>query len=753
LFVFPRRGARREEGPPNEGRKKRARARSKNNPTKKNNETKQDGALSDAELNTFQFLCFGQPLTPDELGSVRAMVAERMADGLGEGGLLFPGFMYLHTLFLTRGRLESTWAVLRMFGYDGRLHISRAALARLPGLPGGEAPATEGGAGAGAGVVAGGSQHCLELSSLAAAYLGHVFDVYESSRTGVLSPADLEHMFNRAPVPAYKLRAWSGALVAGPPASSAAGAASSAAAGLAAVSASVAAAADSGAAAAVSGGKDDDDGKQQQQQKDSAGGNSSSNNNEQEGGENETEGAGLTREAFLARWRAFALADPRAALEQMMYLGMGGRAGEGAAELFDVRPRRRASRHLAQKGGGGGGAAGATTSSGAAAAGATATATTGAGGLASRSVVHCGVFGGLGAGKGGLVKALAGRGPRAAPRGGPLSSVGAVGGGCAAAPVADGSAAVVAAADGGGDKQAAAAPPSVPPPADLSSTTTTTERTLLLSEASSATPAAPYAAALAGTAATGLAAAAAAATDAAPTAPAATLAAAAAATTTAALQIPSLCGLDVSRLDVGLIAYDAGDLSSMRHAVGLAAALAQCPGAEGLPLLLVAAKADDDDEEGEGGNAAARASPSAAAARAAVAAEARAAAAALGLPAPLSVSALRDTVLLEAVGGEGEQRQVSVAAATTAAAPDGSGARLLPLWAAVVDAALARPERHQADTPLRRARRAALRRAGMYAGAAVLAGATAFVGWRLYASSSASAERQQQQQPRGEARR
>jgi Ras family protein T1 len=76
----------------------------------------QDGALNDDELNTFQFLCFGQPLTPDELASVRQMVAERMADGLNDAGLLFPGFMYLHTLFLTRGRLESTWTVLRLFG-------------------------------------------------------------------------------------------------------------------------------------------------------------------------------------------------------------------------------------------------------------------------------------------------------------------------------------------------------------------------------------------------------------------------------------------------------------------------------------------------------------------------------------------------------------------------------------------------------------------------------------------------------------
>lgn len=34
-------------------------------------------------------------------------------------GLMFPGFMYLHTLFLTRGRLESTWTVLKTFGERG----------------------------------------------------------------------------------------------------------------------------------------------------------------------------------------------------------------------------------------------------------------------------------------------------------------------------------------------------------------------------------------------------------------------------------------------------------------------------------------------------------------------------------------------------------------------------------------------------------------------------------------------------------
>jgi hypothetical protein len=47
------------------------------------NQTK-DGALSDDELNGFQCLCFGQPLTAEELGSVKAMVAERMPEGISD---------------------------------------------------------------------------------------------------------------------------------------------------------------------------------------------------------------------------------------------------------------------------------------------------------------------------------------------------------------------------------------------------------------------------------------------------------------------------------------------------------------------------------------------------------------------------------------------------------------------------------------------------------------------------------------------
>lgn len=46
----------------------------------------------------------------------------------------------------------------------------------------------------------------LELSPAALSYLQHTFDVYDSSQSGLLSASDMEHMFNRAPVPIYQVR-------------------------------------------------------------------------------------------------------------------------------------------------------------------------------------------------------------------------------------------------------------------------------------------------------------------------------------------------------------------------------------------------------------------------------------------------------------------------------------------------------------------------------------------------------------------
>jgi len=34
-----------------------------------------------------------------------------------------PGFVFLNVLFIQRGRLETTWTVLRKFGYDDDLEL------------------------------------------------------------------------------------------------------------------------------------------------------------------------------------------------------------------------------------------------------------------------------------------------------------------------------------------------------------------------------------------------------------------------------------------------------------------------------------------------------------------------------------------------------------------------------------------------------------------------------------------------------
>ena len=44
--------------------------------------------------------------------------------GVSATGLTLQGFLFLHALFIERGRLETTWAVLRKFGYSDELRIS-----------------------------------------------------------------------------------------------------------------------------------------------------------------------------------------------------------------------------------------------------------------------------------------------------------------------------------------------------------------------------------------------------------------------------------------------------------------------------------------------------------------------------------------------------------------------------------------------------------------------------------------------------
>lgn len=81
-----------------------------------------DGLLNDKELNEFQVKCFNAPLQPEELAGVKDVVRSRLENGLVDDQLTFTGFVFLHALFIERGRLETTWAVRPDF--TSRFHAS-----------------------------------------------------------------------------------------------------------------------------------------------------------------------------------------------------------------------------------------------------------------------------------------------------------------------------------------------------------------------------------------------------------------------------------------------------------------------------------------------------------------------------------------------------------------------------------------------------------------------------------------------------
>lgn len=75
-----------------------------------------------------QVKCFNAPLEPSEIEGVKDVVSEKMAEGVNANGLTLTGFLFLHALFIERGRLETTWTVLRKFGYDDEIKLREELL-------------------------------------------------------------------------------------------------------------------------------------------------------------------------------------------------------------------------------------------------------------------------------------------------------------------------------------------------------------------------------------------------------------------------------------------------------------------------------------------------------------------------------------------------------------------------------------------------------------------------------------------------
>ncbi|XP_033208669.1 mitochondrial Rho GTPase isoform X1 [Belonocnema kinseyi] len=141
-----------------------------------------DGLLSDMELNAFQQWCFNTPLQPQVLEDVKAVLSKNIQDGIYKGCVTLKGFMYLQCLFIQRGRNETTWAVLRKFGYDNDLQMAKDYINPLLKVPLG----------------------CTtELSHKGQEFLTLLFTMHDRDHDGALSPQEMDSLFSKCPSPPW----------------------------------------------------------------------------------------------------------------------------------------------------------------------------------------------------------------------------------------------------------------------------------------------------------------------------------------------------------------------------------------------------------------------------------------------------------------------------------------------------------------------------------------------------------------------
>ncbi|KAL6549349.1 hypothetical protein OROHE_008466 [Orobanche hederae] len=137
-----------------------------------------DGALGDAELNDLQVKCFNAPLQPSEIWDVKRTVQEKLPEGVSERGLTLIGFLVLHAVFVEKGCTDTTWTVLRKFGYNNELRLSEELIPSLPKRN---------------------PNQIVELTNEAIEFLSATFKFFDCDGDGALRPGELEQLFSTAP--------------------------------------------------------------------------------------------------------------------------------------------------------------------------------------------------------------------------------------------------------------------------------------------------------------------------------------------------------------------------------------------------------------------------------------------------------------------------------------------------------------------------------------------------------------------------
>jgi GTPase SAR1 family protein len=79
-----------------------------------------DGFLSDEELNLFQVQCFAAQMEAADIAAVKKALQAEVGEAVAivNDRITLEGFIQLNTMFILRNRPESSWMLLRHFGYE-----------------------------------------------------------------------------------------------------------------------------------------------------------------------------------------------------------------------------------------------------------------------------------------------------------------------------------------------------------------------------------------------------------------------------------------------------------------------------------------------------------------------------------------------------------------------------------------------------------------------------------------------------------
>ncbi|KAJ7644227.1 EF hand associated-domain-containing protein [Roridomyces roridus] len=129
-------------------------------------DTNKDGLLDPAELNEFQRKCFDAPLQAQELEGIRKIVKENTEGGVRDWRLDRDRLSVSAYHIYPKGRLETTWTVLRKFGYAEDLRLTEGFLLPNP---------------------------------LGYQFFTDIFETFDKDQDGALKSAELDQVFSTSP--------------------------------------------------------------------------------------------------------------------------------------------------------------------------------------------------------------------------------------------------------------------------------------------------------------------------------------------------------------------------------------------------------------------------------------------------------------------------------------------------------------------------------------------------------------------------